>query len=465
MAKELVRRGAMNSGHHSPLCVAAMMPQLHVVRNFLRQYQRRGQSELERALSHPCLEGGQSYSLLGHVATRRCLDDSEPHVAMARYLVQEWGVDVLKPTIVNTVAEREYIFMPVHVAASQGALAMLTFSINECGMPVDIQSPTAHFTPLHLACTSAFEEADILPLVRYLVEEKGADVTLKTSLGETAADIAIKKGRQQVYNLLARKEEELAARRTAEALAAVRLAEETRAADIAAQALMEELAAEEEAEEAKKQAKKGKKSKAKSKRRQGGKGGSAAGDSGGGGAASAAAAAAVGLSVASLTAATDGLAIGENEEEKAPEKKREENSHLKANPPALAAATDALPSFPPSGNDDDEEEDEAEAEDKEEAFQTFLLEDAPLSFHCPIGICLLTDPINAADGHTYQRAELERWIETCRVKQQPLTSPMTKEPMASMFFPAHLIKSQVGEYIDQRRQEWVAKRGKKKGGK
>ena len=106
-----------------------------------------------------------------------------------------------------------------------------------------------------------------------------------------------------------------------------------------------------------------------------------------------------------------------------------------------------------------------QAEDDEEAFQTFLLEDAPLSYHCPIGICLMTDPINAADGHTYQRAELERWIETCRVKQQPLTSPMTKEPMASMFFPAHLIKSQVGEYIDQRRKEWVAKRGKKKGGK
>jgi len=56
------------------------------------------------------------------------------------------------------------------------------------------------------------------------------------------------------------------------------------------------------------------------------------------------------------------------------------------------------------------------------------------------------------------------WIETSRVKQQPLTSPMTKEPMASMFLPAHFVKSQVGEYIEQRRQEWVARRDKKTGG-
>jgi uncharacterized protein YbgA (DUF1722 family) len=68
-----------------------------------------------------------------------------------------------------------------------------------------------------------------------------------------------------------------------------------------------------------------------------------------------------------------------------------------------------------------------------------------LAYSCPIGICLLTDPINAADGHTYQRAELERWIETCRVKQQPLTSPMTKEPTMEMYFPNQYVKTQVGE--------------------
>lgn len=93
-------------------------------------------------------------------------------------------------------------------------------------MPVDIPTPTDHFTPLHMACTSFLADANILPLVRYLVEEKGADVTLKTREGETAADIAIRKGKQQLYDLLTRKETEVAARQAAEALAAVRLAEE-----------------------------------------------------------------------------------------------------------------------------------------------------------------------------------------------------------------------------------------------
>ncbi len=78
---------------------------------------------------------------------------------------------------------------------------------------------------------------------------------------------------------------------------------------------------------------------------------------------------------------------------------------------------------------------------------------------------MLTDPINAADGHTYQRAELENWIEMCRVKQQPLTSPMTKEEMAPMYFVNQFVKSDVGEFIEQQRQEWVARKGKKKEGR
>jgi len=78
-----------------------------------------------------------------------------------------------------------------------------------------------------------------------------------------------------------------------------------------------------------------------------------------------------------------------------------------------------------------------------------------LGLHCPVNICLLTDPITAVDRHTYQRAELERWIETCRVKQS----------MAPMYFASHLVKAQVGDFIEQRRQEWVAAIRKRMGGK
>jgi len=162
-----------------------------------------------------------------------------------------------------------------------------------------------------------------------------------------------------------------------------------------------------------------------------------------------------------LTAATGRLALGDGEVEEA-ERKNKEDTHADAKP--AAPATPPAPSSSTSSSSSAHELEEEE-EDDEEAFQTFLFDDAPLAYHCPIGICLLTDPITAKDGHTYQRAELERWIETCRVKQQPLTSPMTKEPMYSMISPSHFVRSQVGEYIEQRRQEWVARKGKKKGWK
>lgn len=315
---------------------------------------------------------------------------------------------------------------------------------------------------------SSDDEAAILPIVQYLVDEMGADLTLRSDVDDTAAEICQRQGKQQLYQLLARKENEEALKRAATASAKTRLAEQVQAAGAAAQALVNELAAEEAAEEARKQAKKAKevKAKAKSKRAQamtGGKGeqggnggGSAAGGGGGGDAAAR-------PCVASLTAATGRLAMGnEEEEDHVQGVKREEGSPVDGKPPALVANDTLPPSLSAAQDDKDRDQEE---EDDEEAFQDYLLDKVPLEYHCPIGICLLTDPINAADGHTYQRAELENWIEMCRVKQQPLTSPMTKEEMVPMYFPNHYVKSQVGGFIEQQRQEWVAMKGKKKGGR
>ena len=61
-AKKLVRRGAdmdvMDAQLHSPLCTAASTAQLPLVRYCLQQYQRKGESELLRALSNPCRKEG-----------------------------------------------------------------------------------------------------------------------------------------------------------------------------------------------------------------------------------------------------------------------------------------------------------------------------------------------------------------------------------------------------------------------
>lgn len=81
----------------------------------------------------------------------------------------------------------------------------------------------------------------------------------------------------------------------------------------------------------------------------------------------------------------------EEKEDEELESKRKEGSPVDGKLPALALSVSSA---------HDEGKEEEKEEDDEEAFQDFLLDKAPLEYHCPIGICLLTDPIKAADGHT-----------------------------------------------------------------
>lgn len=95
--KELVRQGAdidlWNGEHHTPLCLAAGFAHIPLVRFFLQQYKKRGQSELERVMQNPCKQEKADISLLGH-ALKNCDSGDMVHVDMVRYLVQEWGADV-----------------------------------------------------------------------------------------------------------------------------------------------------------------------------------------------------------------------------------------------------------------------------------------------------------------------------------------------------------------------------------
>ena len=115
------------------------------------------------------------------------------------------------------------------------------------------------------ACKSRGKDGAGLRIVKFLVEQRGANLALRNADGEMAAEVALTKGNQHIHEYLTRKENEEFARREAITVTEAQLAEQTRAAEAAAQALMEELAAEEAAENARKQAKK-KKAKAKSRR-------------------------------------------------------------------------------------------------------------------------------------------------------------------------------------------------------
>lgn len=199
VAKELMRQGAdldlWEEEHETPLCIAAKYARLTLIQFFLRQYQKRGQSELERALDNPCRKHVPGWSLLGYVLDA-APPDSFSHVHMARLLVREFGVDVWKPINTTCSPDGDLLpLLPLHIAAYIGARRMRSFFIEECGMPVDA-ALTNLLTPLHVVSMGNGENADLLSVVRYTVEEKDADVFLRTSQGRTAADFALIMERQ-----------------------------------------------------------------------------------------------------------------------------------------------------------------------------------------------------------------------------------------------------------------------------
>ena len=59
-------------------------------------------------------------------------------------------------------------------------------------------------------------------------------------------------------------------------------------------------------------------------------------------------------------------------------------------------------------------------------------EEPPADFICPITTEVLSDPVTAADGHSYERSAIERWLAT------KSTSPLTGEELGfTRLFPNH----------------------------
>jgi len=109
-----------------------------------------------------------------------------------------------------------------------------------------------------------------------------------------------------------------------------------------------------------------------------------------------------------------------------------------------------------------EEEDRLEEEKHE-----FFFDGAPDGLRCSVGFCLMTEAVVAMDGFSYQMSSLDEHIAHCAAKGQPLTSPLTREPMDGMYLPNQSFRTFVKEYIDQREKEWTLhlaqrrRRGKK----
>ena len=70
--------------------------------------------------------------------------------------------------------------------------------------------------------------------------------------------------------------------------------------------------------------------------------------------------------------------------------------------------------------------------------------DAPPSFICPIGGAVMRDPAICADGHSYERACIERWLS------DHTTSPMTNARLAHRNLTAnHTLRNLIEEFLEK----------------
>jgi len=68
-------------------------------------------------------------------------------------------------------------------------------------------------------------------------------------------------------------------------------------------------------------------------------------------------------------------------------------------------------------------------------------EEPPADFICPITTELMSDPVMAADGHSYERTAIERWLAT------KSTSPLTGAELEhGILIPNHNLRRQIREW-------------------
>lgn len=70
----------------------------------------------------------------------------------------------------------------------------------------------------------------------------------------------------------------------------------------------------------------------------------------------------------------------------------------------------------------------------------------PASYKCSITCEIMTDPVVCADGHTYERTAIEKWLKKNN------TSPITRQKLASRnFLPNYALKSAIAEWRDMQK--------------
>jgi hypothetical protein len=79
--------------------------------------------------------------------------------------------------------------------------------------------------------------------------------------------------------------------------------------------------------------------------------------------------------------------------------------------------------------------------------------DAPDHFACPISLDVMDDPVSAADGHSYERAAIERWIEQESREDAAVNSPKTGARLDHLHLtPNHALRSAIADWRERQQE-------------
>ena len=68
----------------------------------------------------------------------------------------------------------------------------------------------------------------------------------------------------------------------------------------------------------------------------------------------------------------------------------------------------------------------------------------PEDLCCPLTLCKMVEPVTASDGHTYERTAIEHVIQRGDGK-----SPLTREMLRPVLYPAHTVLKRIRDYDDE----------------
>ena len=65
----------------------------------------------------------------------------------------------------------------------------------------------------------------------------------------------------------------------------------------------------------------------------------------------------------------------------------------------------------------------------------------------PIDRSIMVDPVTADDGNTYERKNINLWIESAKVNDEGLLSPVTREKMGATLTPDPRLKEEIKQVM------------------